>query len=166
MIIRRATIDDAAALAELAARTFRDAFGAMNEPDDLEAYCAKSYGAAQQRAEILDRDGITLVAEERTLIAFAQLHRSEARWGDVELARFYVERTHHGGGLAQLLMTATLAAARELGGRSIWLGVWERNPRGIAFYEKCGFEDVGSHPFVVGSDVQTDRVMVRPIGLR
>ena len=98
-------------------------------------------------------------------MAFAQLHRSEARWGDIELARFYVERTHHGGGLAQLLMTATLDAARELGGRSMWLGVWERNPRGIAFYEKCGFHYVGTHPFVVGSDVQTDRVMVRAIGL-
>lgn len=163
MIIRRATIDDAAALAELAERTFRDAFGAMNDPDDLEAYCAKAYGEAQQRAEILDRDGITLVADERTLIAYAQVRRSEARWGDVELARFYVDRTRHGGGLAQLLMTAALAAARDLGGRSIWLGVWERNPRAIAFYEKCGFEDAGSQPFVVGTDVQTDRVMVRVI---
>ena len=54
-------------------------------------------------------------------------------------------------------------AARHLGGIAIWLGVWERNPRAIAFYEKCGFRDVGSQLFIVGSDPQTDRVMVRSI---
>jgi RimJ/RimL family protein N-acetyltransferase len=51
-------------------------------------------------------------------------------------------------------------AAHELGGRTLWLGVWERNPRAIAFYEKCGFRDVGSHDFWVGNDCQTDRIMV------
>jgi hypothetical protein len=38
--------------------------------------------------------------------------------------------------------------------------VWERNPRAIAFYVKCGFVDVGSKAFYVGSDCQTDRVLV------
>ena len=57
----------------------------------------------------------------------------------------------------------TLAAARARGAGTLWLGVWERNPRGIAFYVKCGFRDVGSKPFLLGSDWQTDRVMVRPL---
>ena len=34
------------------------------------------------------------------------------------------------------------------------------------FYAKCGFVDVGSHTFVLGSDPQTDRVMVAPIPVR
>jgi ribosomal protein S18 acetylase RimI-like enzyme len=38
--------------------------------------------------------------------------------------------------------------------------VWERNPRAQAFYRKMGFVDVGAHTFVVGSDAQTDRLMV------
>jgi GNAT superfamily N-acetyltransferase len=42
-----------------------------------------------------------------------------------------------------------------------WLGVWERNPRANAFYRKVGFTDVGSHVFMVGTDPQTDRIMVR-----
>jgi ribosomal protein S18 acetylase RimI-like enzyme len=57
-------------------------------------------------------------------------------------------------------MAKAVDAARELGGETIWLGVWERNSRAIAFYEKCGFRDRGSQPFLVGSDLQTDRVMV------
>ena len=156
MIVRRATPSDAAALAELAARTFIDTFAAQNRPEDIEAYVAETYGVAQQLREIDD----TLVVEDGgALIAFAQLHRSDSPYGDVELGRFYVDRAHHGRGIARMLMDAVLAAARTLGGRKLWLGVWEHNPRAIRFYEKCGFADEGSQPFRVGSDVQTDRVM-------
>lgn len=162
MIVRRATASDAAALAELAARTFVDAFGSQNRPEDVEAYVARSFGVAQQRREI--EEGITLLVEsEGALIAFAQLYRSSSPFGDVELGRFYVERAHHGSGIAQALMDDVLAAARHLDGKKLWLSVWERNPRGIRFYEKCGFVDEGTQPFLVGSDLQTDRVMTRKV---
>ena len=42
----------------------------------------------------------------------------------------------------------------------MWLGVWERNERAKGFYRKCGFLDVGSQPFILGEDHQTDLVMV------
>ena len=58
-------------------------------------------------------------------------------------------------------MAETLARARALGRRTIYLAVWERNARAIAFYRKAGFRDVGSQPFQLGADVQNDRVMVR-----
>jgi ribosomal protein S18 acetylase RimI-like enzyme len=57
-------------------------------------------------------------------------------------------------------MAASLDAARELGGRTLWLSVWERNPRAIAFYEKTGFRNAGTKDFWVGSDRQTDFVLV------
>jgi ribosomal protein S18 acetylase RimI-like enzyme len=62
-------------------------------------------------------------------------------------------------------MEAALDAARALGGASVWLSVWERNPRAIAFYTKTGFIDVGSKVFMVGSDRQTDRVLARKIAV-
>jgi ribosomal protein S18 acetylase RimI-like enzyme len=166
MNIRRAIPSDAAALAELAERTYRDTFAADNNPDDLEAYLAKVYGEAQQRGEIENPDVVTLVMESDAggeLIAFAQLRRVSSPHGEVEIARFYIDKSHHGRGVAQTLMQAALETARELGGTTLWLGVWERNARAIAFYVKCGFHDVGSQPFLVGSDLQTDRVMARVI---
>ena len=48
----------------------------------------------------------------------------------------------------------------------VWLGVWEENARAIAFYRKCGFVDVGSIDFFVGSDRQTDRVLAVPLAER
>jgi RimJ/RimL family protein N-acetyltransferase len=44
----------------------------------------------------------------------------------------------------------------------VWLGVWERNPRAIAFYKKFGFLEVGVHVFPLGFDPQRDIVMSRP----
>jgi ribosomal protein S18 acetylase RimI-like enzyme len=53
--------------------------------------------------------------------------------------------------------------ARAQEAHTLWLGVWERNERAKAFYRKCGFADVGSQVFVLGTDAQTDRVMVRSL---
>lgn len=164
--IRRAELSDAAELAELGARTFADAFGADNTPEDMQAHLSKSYGVRQQTEELARPDVVTLVAEHGgKLVAFAQVHRSPppacvTEESPAELLRFYVDRPWHGRGVAQRLMAAVLEAARELGGRSLWLSVWERNPRAIAFYEKSGFRNVGTKEFWVGSDRQTDYVLV------
>ena len=60
-------------------------------------------------------------------------------------------------------MQAARTAAQELGGHRMWLGVWERNARALAFYRKAGFVEVGNHVFMVGSDPQTDLVLVSPL---
>ena len=164
--VRRGVPDDAARLAALAARTFSEAFGADNRPSDLAAHVEASYGVRQQTGELIDRDYITLLAEvDGELAAFAQLRRGEVPScvrsdAAVELMRFYVDARWHGRGVAQRLMQHVREGARELGARELWLGVWERNPRAIAFYAKCGFRDVGTKDFFVGPDRQTDRVMV------
>jgi diamine N-acetyltransferase len=155
--LRRATPADAARLAELGARTFIETFGADNRPEDMAMYVGRTYGEAQQRRELSDPDHVALLVEEgEVLIAFAQLHRD----GDaIEIARFYVDRPWHGRGIAQRLMDAVLELARDERARRVWLAVWERNPRAIAFYTKCGFRDAGTQPFLLGVDLQTDRVM-------
>ena len=167
--IRRGLLRDAAALAALGARTFADTFGAANTPEDLRLYLADTYAEPLQQAELTNPDMLTMLVESGDeLVAFAQVRRGSAPTcvalpSPVEIWRFYVDRPWHGRGVAEPLMDAALAAARELGGRSVWLSVWERNPRAIAFYAKQGFADVGSKVFVVGTDHQTDRVMTRGI---
>jgi GNAT superfamily N-acetyltransferase len=164
--IRRAALSDASALAELAARTFTETFAADNSPEDLDAHLRFSYGVAQQTAELEDRDVITLLAfQGDELAGFAQVRRKSAPScviGEhpIELHRFYLTRSAHGTGLAAPLMLAARAAAKELEGLHMWLGVWERNARAIAFYIKSGFVVVGSHVFIVGNDRQSDLVLV------
>jgi ribosomal protein S18 acetylase RimI-like enzyme len=167
--IRTGTTADAAALAAFAARTFADAFAADNTPEDMHAHAARSYGLAQQSAELTNPDAVTLLVEQDAqLVAYAQLRRATPPACVVattllELHRFYVDRASHGAGVAQQLMAAVQEAARAAGARHLWLAVWERNPRAIRFYAKCGFVDVGSQGFVLGSNRQTGRVMVAPV---
>lgn len=183
--IRQATVADAVALTAFGERTFRDAFAADNRPEDIEAYVSATYSLERQRAEIEDPALLTLVAEGSTalaaegdaafdakkgkaLVAYAQLRVGETPAcvsgpAPIELMRFYVDRPWHGRGVAQTLMKAVIEAARERRARTLWLGVWERNARAITFYTRSGFRDVGSHDFLLGTDHQTDRIMVRPL---
>ncbi len=134
----------------------------------MDAYLAETYGHDLQRAELADQSIATLLAEGgEGLAGFAQVRDHDVPPcvtgpDPVELWRFYVDQRWHGRGLAQQLMRAVDDEARARGARTLWLGVWERNFRAQAFYSKCGFIDVGSHAFMLGTDRQTDRVMARP----
>lgn len=168
--IRPAEERDAASLAELAERTFRETFAHVNRAEDIELHCRNSYGESIQAAEIRDPDRATLVCHVGpNLIGYGQL-----RWGSaptcviarrpIEIQRLYVDAAWHGKGVANALMASLLDIAAARGADAIWLGVWERNPRAIAFYAKSGFAVVGDHVFVVGSDPQRDLVLSRKIG--
>ena len=56
-------------------------------------------------------------------------------------------------------MRTCIASARAHGADWLWLGVWEQNPRAIAFYQKHGFRTIGEQTFVLGTDRQRDLVM-------
>lgn len=167
--IRRAELSDALRLAELAELTFRNTFEATNTPDDMNLHCATFYREAIQACEISDSKMATLVCEyEDQFVGFAQL-----RWErsadcikaerPAEIQRLYVREAWHGKGVAQDLMCESIALAKAHGADQIWLGVWEHNPRAVAFYSKWGFSEVGDHTFPVGSDLQRDIIMVRVV---
>lgn len=166
--IRRATEADAEALSIVGARTFSDAFAESNTPEDMAQFLAATWFPDKQRAEIRDASLDTILALDTNgeLAGFAQVRDKNAPDGivttqPVELQRFYVDKRWHGSGLARALMAAVEQSARARGCRELWLGVWEKNPRAQAFYRKCGFEKVGKKVFVVGTDPQTDDVMMR-----
>ena len=169
--IRLATAADAGRLSRFLADMFARTFGAQNKPDDLAAYLAYAFGEEQQRREILDEATMFFVAEEhpRELVGCAQLKRGSrsehvTAAKQAELSRIYADARWHGQGLGRALLDSCVTAATEWGAEALWLGVWEKNPRAIAFYEKNGFREVGDQPFMVGSDKQRDIVMARELG--
>jgi diamine N-acetyltransferase len=165
--IRAATAADAEILTELAWRTFYDAFAPLNSPENIEAYMRQHFTLQSISAQLADPRAAFLIAEiEATAVAFAKLFDGDvpdcvSGFAPVEIERFYVDRRFHGKGLAQTLMQACFARARQSGHGTIYLGVWENNHRAIAFYRKCGFEIVGSHLFQLGGEAQNDFLMER-----
>ena len=168
-VVRLAHREDAKMLAALAEKTFRDAFASVNTPEDMDLHCRNSYGEAIQAAEIASPGMLTLLCEiDGRAVGYAQLRRGHAPACVVaeapgEVQRIYVESDCHGKGVAQALMDRCINETSHRGCDVIWLGVWERNPRAIAFYRKLGFREVGEHIFPLGNDPQRDIVMVRPL---
>jgi len=167
--IRRAKADDAGLLAELGARTFSETFAADNTAENMAAYLASSFNLGQQTNELADPAATFLIAEVgRVAAGYAKLNAGkppEEIEGAkrVELVRLYVSREWLGRGVGEALMSACVAEAREAGHETIWLGVWQRNPRAQAFYRKWNFRVVGEHAFQLGSDPQTDILMERAV---
>lgn len=169
MEIRLATVADAARLAELGRSTFHETFAAQNSAEDMSAFLERTYREDLQREELGREDWKTFVAEEEGALAgFAQVRRGStepcvAGERPVELLRLYVDSRFHGRGAAQALMAAAQQTARDWNADVFWLGVWEHNERAKAFYRKYGFTKAGAHPFLLGSDLQTDDIMVLPM---
>ena len=170
LTIRRATPADASVLAAFAESAFADTFAADNTPEDMAAYLADAFGEEKQREELADRSRIVLLAErDGGLAGYAMLNDATAPAGvtsvaltnAIEIARLYSGRRWIGTGVGAALMQHCLDLAASRGREWIWLGVWERNARAIAFYARWGFTDVGSQSFQLGADRQTDRIMAR-----
>lgn len=165
LTLRIATPSDAALLAELGERTFRETFAADNRSEDMEAFLASHYSPALQERELRDSRCTFLIAEaEGTPAGFALLDEVTPEPGvpgsrPLHLSRLYVDSPFHGAGVGAALMRRCLDEARARGHDVLWLGVWERNFRARAFYARWGFAEVGETMFVLGSDPQRDLVL-------
>ncbi|HEY0428524.1 MAG TPA: GNAT family N-acetyltransferase [Pyrinomonadaceae bacterium] len=169
--IRKATIEDAEMLARLSYKTFRDAFHEhpKNAPEDLADYMEKAFNLEQIRKELFEDDSIFLVAEiAGEPIGYAKLMVGSREpeidaTRPIELNRLYSAQEFLGKGVGARLMEESFALAKKLNCDTMWLGVWEYNPRAQRFYEKYGFREIGKHTFLLGSDPQTDLLMQREI---
>ncbi len=169
-VIRPARPADAAALSALMRRTFLAANGHCSSPENVARFLDEVYTPELQAREIRDPDTFTVIVEQDGQWAgFAQL-----RWGStpppevtllptVELGRIYLDSAFHGRGIAAQLVANLLAAASLRGSRSVWLSVWQEAAQAIRFYQKHGFQIVGSSLFKVGDDVKDDWVMTQAL---
>lgn len=173
LTIRLATFADAQRVADLAARTFRQTYAGTLDAIELERHIERTFHERIQRDELTDPARRTLLLHEagdseRDLadLGYAQLRRTPGQVPaclraacPIELQRFYLEVGAIGRGLGRRLMDAVKAAAVEAEADVLWLCVWEHNPPAIAFYRKCGFEEVGETGFPFGSALLRDLVM-------
>ena len=169
MNIRKANTSDTYLLAEMGARTFADSFAADNTPEDMVDYLAHAFSPDIQAAEMAEPGTLFFIAEEDSQpVGYTRLREGNVPdfvggTHAIEIVRIYSIKEMIGKGVGKALMSACLEEARARGCDVIWLDVWEKNPRAIAFYQKWGFEKVGEQGFQLGSDLQTDWIMARNI---
>ena len=169
--IRRCTVDDAEAMAALAARLFAEAYGPTHPEPELSRYLARSFPVEGIREAIADDDVTMLVAEDSagSAIAYAYLRASPNPPDGVtgkrvfEIVRFYVDGKWQGRRVGAALMEECFHDARQRGADVIWLQVWKEAPWAVGFYQRMGFSVVGSALFYFGEQIGNDHVMARGI---
>jgi ribosomal protein S18 acetylase RimI-like enzyme len=168
---RVATPEDAGMLAELAARSFREAYHQVWEAAGLNDYISRAFTPGQIGAELSDPDcTFILLSREGEPAGYAKLRRGHNPPGldataAVQIQRFYLLAAHYGRGLGDHLMEHCLAAARREGFTTVWLAVWPENTRAVKFYGRWGFTVAGSYPFYHGNEVAQDWLMRKDVGL-
>ena len=163
MKIKIAKVDDAEQLCEIGAKTFVETYGEQNTPENLQNYLQEKFNKEQILGEIQTPKTIFLLVEFKDeIIGYAKMRSNIVENPDeksLEIERIYITKNHHGMKYGAALMQKCIDVATENKYESIWLGVWEHNPKAFNFYQKWGFEVFGEHIFQLGDDAQTDFLM-------
>lgn len=172
--VSRAGLWDAEALSDVAAATFPLACPPGSSAEDIEAFIDEVLS--------FDRFGDYLSDPARTVLKATSAERivgysmlvdgepADVAVADllslrpiIEISKMYVLPGSHGSGVSTALMDAATALARNGDFAGIWLGVNQHNARAQRFYEKHGFEKVGTKTFRVGTQIHHDFVMQRAL---
>ena len=136
---------------------------------DVDAFVAEHLTAQRFEEYLADPGRALLLAEDDgSAIGYVMLVHGEPSDADVravirhrpttELNKIYVLPNAHGGGIARELLAAAIEVAREVGAAGMWLGTNQVNVRAQRFYEKSGFDRIGTKRFHVGGRWEDDFV--------
>ena len=159
---------DAQSLSELGSQTFVQSYECVLAREQLMAYVNQAFATERIVQELKD-PGIfyLLVRDGERACAYAKLIPSEVPASlplaqAIELKRLYVIPEYWRQGVGTRLMEALLDWASAHDYPHMWLRVWQKNARAIAFYQRWRFRPVGQEPYHVGDCCETVQLMVRP----
>jgi len=138
--VRRARLEDAAAIAAVHVRTWQTAYEHVFGAERLAAIDlnARAEQWRQRLGEPEWQEVVLVVEDESSIVGFASCGESRDAPGEGELYAIYVLPESWGSGAGPVLLAAALAALGEDFKRaSLW--VLEENPRARRFYEREGW---------------------------
>jgi ribosomal protein S18 acetylase RimI-like enzyme len=155
---------DAPALAAFAARAFTDTYAPLDDAQEIADYVGEHFTGVAMAAVLADPACRTLLLEQGSgIVGYAVLRDRPPPAivtgpAPVELWRFYLGTQVIGRGQGARLLSEVLDLARERGARTLWLSVYSRNARAIAFYERAGLRKMGAAEFLFGGRVYLDPI--------
>jgi ribosomal protein S18 acetylase RimI-like enzyme len=152
-------------LQQISRETFQETFSGSNTQENMNTYLNENLSLEKLRAELSNPDSFFYFATHDThVIGYLKINKGNAQSEkisdvSIEIERIYARATYHGKGVGKLLLEHAITEAKNVHADMVWLGVWEENPRAIAFYRKHGFIEFDRHEFRLGDDIQTDILM-------
>ncbi|MCK6691358.1 MAG: GNAT family N-acetyltransferase [Thermoanaerobaculia bacterium] len=170
LLLTRILPGEATTLRDFAEATFRVAWQHDNEPEPFEAYCREAFSLEKIKTELAAPDSEFYFARlGGEIVAYLELNPGRQPHHDwdagaaFQLERIYVSHTLQSRGLGAELLRFVENRARETGAEWVWLSVWQRSPRSVAFYQKNGYDIFGVETFWVGNDPQPDWLMRKKV---
>jgi ribosomal protein S18 acetylase RimI-like enzyme len=161
---RDAAPTDGAELDAMAQAIWLETFAHAVSPENIAAYLATAYGPEGSLIRELGDPArpVRLALDAGRIVGYTKLTPPwlpDAGPGALQLSQIYVASSHHGQGVAGVLMDWSIATARAAGASALLLTVWEHNLRARRFYDRLGFVHAGDYAFAVGDQVDTDHIM-------
>jgi ribosomal protein S18 acetylase RimI-like enzyme len=163
--IKKASIINVLELQLIGRQTFIETFADHNTACDMQMYLDNNLSTNQLTEELNDPNSEFYFALlNNKVIGYLKMNYGQSQTESIdesslEIERIYVLKDFHGKNVGQVLFNKAINIAGQRNAKSVWLGVWENNPRAINFYKKNGFEEFDKHIFKLGNDEQTDIMM-------
>jgi GNAT superfamily N-acetyltransferase len=129
-VIRRATVDDAAAIASIQARAWRHAYADIVDPQDMPS---PDHQAPRFAERIGDGAEVYVWDQDGRIAGFAALEGADLR-------AIYVDPPAQGAGVGGALLAAAVEGLRAAGHSEAFLWTFAANGLARAFYERHGWE--------------------------
>lgn len=161
-----------AAVKELQAisrETFADTFAAFTAPQDMARFLKEDYERQKLINEINNPDSrFFFLMVQNEVAGYLKINVGAAQTehlkeNALEVERIYLRKKFQHQGLGLALIKLAEKIARQENYAYIWLGVYEKNYNAQRFYKRDGFQRVGQHVFQVGSDPQTDYLLLKKL---
>lgn len=166
--LRVAGAGDDARLALLGRATFLESYAELLPAEDIIAHAGLQHAPETYARWLADetrcRCWLAEVEPGRAPVGYAvaappELPLKDISPRDLEIRRIYVLAPFQNQGLGRRLMDAVISHARHGGCRRLLLGVYSRNTRALAFYERMGFAPAGTRQFRVGAHDYFDYIL-------
>ncbi|OCX10169.1 GNAT family N-acetyltransferase [Lactobacillus crispatus] len=167
--IKPITTSDVEKLQKVSRETFKATFDPYTAPNDMVRFLEEDYETVKLVKEIENPNSrFYFLMVQNEIAGYLKINVEDAqtehlRENALEVERIYLRSSFQHRGLGNVLLDFAEKTAREEGKDYMWLGVYEKNVPAQHFYKRHGFSKVSQHTFQVGSDPQTDWLLVKKL---
>lgn len=167
--IKPITTSDVEKLQKVSRETFKATFDPYTAPNDMVRFLEEDYETVKLVKEIENPNSrFYFLMVQNEIAGYLKINVGDAqtehlRENALEVERIYLRSSFQHRGLGNVLLDFAEKTAREEGKDYMWLGVYKKNVPAQHFYKRHGFSKVSQHTFQVGSDPQTDWLLVKKL---
>lgn len=153
--IRLATVADAHLLSVIAPQTHMESHGHSAKAEHHELYISKKLSVDAFTNELTNPENIYhIISVDDIAAGYSKIilncnHSLITGQPVTKLERIYLLKPYYGMDAGKQLLDYNVSLSKEQHQQGMWLHVWTENHRAFAFYQKHGFNIIGSYDFEV-----------------